>query len=47
MADALVTAPSASEGDDEGSRVEWYLTLGSYDELIARRAARDADTEPA
>jgi hypothetical protein len=27
--------------DDAGERVEWDLTLGSYDELLARRAAQE------
>jgi hypothetical protein len=30
-----------------GERVEWDLTRGSYDELLARRAACDTETEPA
>jgi hypothetical protein len=31
------------DGDDGGGeRVEWDLTRGSYDDLLARRAARPA-----
>ena len=30
-----------------GERVEWDLTRGSYDDLLARRAACDTETEPA
>jgi hypothetical protein len=40
------------DGDDGGGgeRVEWDLTRGSYDDLLARRAARPAaapEAEPA
>ncbi|HEY7719569.1 MAG TPA: HNH endonuclease, partial [Pedococcus sp.] len=34
-------------GDGGGERVEWDLTRGSYDDLLARRAACDTETEPA
>jgi hypothetical protein len=30
-----------------GELVEWDLTRGSYDDLLARRAACDTETEPA
>jgi hypothetical protein len=30
-----------------GERVEWDLTRGSYDDLLARRAASNTETEPA
>ncbi|MDF2093061.1 HNH endonuclease signature motif containing protein [Knoellia sp. 3-2P3] len=33
--------------DAHGERVEWDLTRGSYDELLARRAACNTETEPA
>jgi hypothetical protein len=33
--------------DTFGERVEWDLTHGSYDDLLARRAACDTETEPA
>jgi hypothetical protein len=34
-------------GGGGGERVEWDLTRGSYDDLLARRAACDTETEPA
>jgi hypothetical protein len=34
-------------GDGGGERVEWDLTRGSYDDLLARRAACNTETEPA
>jgi hypothetical protein len=34
-------------GDGGGDRVEWDLTRGSYDDLLARRTACDTETEPA
>jgi hypothetical protein len=35
------------DGDGGGDRVEWDLTRGSYDDLLARRAACNTETEPA
>ncbi|WP_230209148.1 HNH endonuclease signature motif containing protein [Nostocoides sp. HKS02] len=37
----------ASRGAPLGSRVEWDLTVGSYDQLLAHRGARDHRAEPA
>jgi hypothetical protein len=33
--------------DGNGPRVEWDLTRGSYDLLLARRAASNTEAEPA
>jgi hypothetical protein len=33
--------------DEHSERVEWDLTQGSYDDLLARRAASNTETEPA
>jgi hypothetical protein len=36
------------DGDEGGGeRVEWDLTRGSYDDLLARRCASNTESEPA
>jgi hypothetical protein len=37
----------ADQHGERGEHVEWDLTRGSYDELLARRAACDTENEPA
>jgi hypothetical protein len=33
--------------DEHSERVEWDLTQGSYDDLLARRVASNTEAEPA
>ena len=33
--------------DEQGERVQWDLTRGSYDDLLARRCASNTEAEPA
>jgi hypothetical protein len=47
LAGRVVREGAGAEGSGGGERVEWDLTRGSYDELLARRAACDTETEPA
>jgi hypothetical protein len=44
---AATGSGGGGRGGGGGERVEWDLTRGSYDDLLARRAACDTETEPA
>ncbi|GAA2735531.1 hypothetical protein GCM10009867_18010 [Pedococcus aerophilus] len=41
LAGRVVTDPDPGTGQGGGERVQWDLTLGSYDQLLARRAAQE------
>jgi hypothetical protein len=47
LAGRVVRKGAGTGSGGGGERVEWDLTRGSYDDLLARRAACDTETEPA